>query len=396
MALDLYSPTPASNSNPAEIVASIEHLLAKILSLLPLRSLLRFKSVSKHWLSLITNPIFTHLRNPNPNPPVALFLPIAKRQSFDFEFIPFRAEQSINPPFTRLDFTEDPSGIKIIQSCNGLLLCCSISEPNRRFYVCNPTAKAFRELPKPGIKVSNSICGMSLAFNPVESRYYNVVCVWSLGVEDRTNNAQFTIGVYSSRTDSWRLRGEGFTALVNFERGVFWNGAINWMGVGNGESLYFDVERHVFDKMPMLPLPYGWNSRSNYYFDESCDHLHFVEMRCPTIDFNVYEMKRDYSEWFVKYKVDLRPVVAANRDMILGRINPIGWYTFVFSVLAVVRGEREEDSFLVLQTPSRSIRYNLVCKTFENLHEFEGNMVNGSLKYPSINGFQYIESLCCV
>ncbi|KAL0382273.1 UNVERIFIED_CONTAM: F-box protein [Sesamum calycinum] len=148
--------------------------------------------------------------------------------------------------------------------------------------------------------------------------------------------------------------------------------------------------------MPMPPIPDGWDWRSNYYFGESCDHLHYIEIYGPQIQFNVYEMKRDYSAWFVKYQVDLSPVVAANPRMIRDNFEPTDWYYYALSVFGLVRGEQEEDSFLILQIPGKAIRYNIVWKTFEIVHEFEEAEVDDSLRFPGVHGFQYIESLCCV
>ncbi|CAA0842343.1 F-box protein [Striga hermonthica] len=149
--------------------------------------------------------------------------------------------------------------------------------------------------------------------------------------------------------------------------------------------------------MPALPRRYIGAYLSDCLLIQSCGSLHFVESASVVTRFDVYEMRSDYSEWFVKYRVNLSPVVAANREMVFGYVNPVGWFDLVFSVLGIVRGEREEDSFLVLQTPAKIIRYNLICGTFENLYEFEEDVVvEGSLRYPCVGGFEYIESLCCV
>lgn len=42
------------------------------------------------------------------------------------------------------------------------------------------------------------------------------------------------------------------------------------------------------------------------YFWESREHLHLVEINGPcTTKFDIYVMERDFSAWFVKYRVDL-------------------------------------------------------------------------------------------
>ncbi|KAK6117848.1 hypothetical protein DH2020_048411 [Rehmannia glutinosa] len=302
--------------------------------------------------------------------------------------------KSKNPPFRKLD----PSGIGIVQSCNGLLLCSNFRARlhNRKYYVYNPTTNKFSTLPKIDEGGGNSvrIHGMSLAFDPAKSPHYKVVCVRQLGLDSGEYEYQFE--VYSSETGPWRKCGEPFTTQVNFENGVYWNGAIHWVNNGIGDSLYFNTDDQNLRIMPMPPIPDGWDWRSNYYFGESCDHLHYIEIIGPQIQFNVYEMRRDYSEWFIKYKVDLMPVVAMYPGMIRNNFDPTDWYYYAFSIFSLVRGEKDEDSFLVLQIPGKAIRYNLVYQTFEMIHEFAGAEVEGSLRFPSTNGFQYIESLCCV
>ncbi|WMV31100.1 hypothetical protein MTR67_024485, partial [Solanum verrucosum] len=74
----------------------------------------------------------------------------------------------------------------------------------------------------------------------------------------------------------------------------------------------------------------------------------------------VYEMRRDDSEWFVKYKVDFeRP------DHELTYCN--------FTILSLVRGKREEDAFLVLAVVNddKVMKYNLINKTFEKFCDYD-------------------------
>ncbi|KAG8390235.1 hypothetical protein BUALT_Bualt01G0062700 [Buddleja alternifolia] len=108
------------SKSSAEIVASLDDLLTEILLRLPLKSLIRSKLVSKHWQSLITGPGFCILRNPNPNPALGLFVPNTNfRVNPWYEYVPFSDDESNNPPFTKLKFTKDRAGIKILQLVTG-------------------------------------------------------------------------------------------------------------------------------------------------------------------------------------------------------------------------------------------------------------------------------------
>ncbi|KAK6121901.1 hypothetical protein DH2020_044356 [Rehmannia glutinosa] len=151
-------------------------------------------------------------------------------------------------PMKTLTRKLDPSGIGIVQSCNGLLLCSNFRARvhNRRYYVYNPTTNKFSTLPKidEGGGISVRIHGMSLAFDPAKSPHYKVVCVRQLGLDSGQYEYQFE--VYSSETGPWRKCGEPFTTEVNFENGVYWNGAIHWVNNGIGDSLYFNTMIKIF------------------------------------------------------------------------------------------------------------------------------------------------------
>ncbi|KAL8506350.1 hypothetical protein ACS0TY_017287 [Phlomoides rotata] len=193
----------------AEIVASIDDLLSAILVRLPLKSLVCCKLVSKHWHFLITNPSLSLLPNPSPNPGVGLFLHHSLCRislQHKFEYFSFATNKHFSP-YPELNFTIDPAGIAIVQSTNGLLLCCSHLNmvSYMRCYIYNPTTKKFLQLPILDIKFPR-IKGMSLAFDPTKSPHYKVVCVY-FGL----NNA-FEFVVYSSKTRSWRKCAEPFTA----------------------------------------------------------------------------------------------------------------------------------------------------------------------------------------
>ncbi|KAK6117839.1 hypothetical protein DH2020_048421 [Rehmannia glutinosa] len=383
----------------AQIVASIDDLLKEILLRLPIKSLIRFKLVSKEWHSLITNPRFCRLRNPNPNPAAGLFLHcLSYRARPWIEYVPFSGIKSGNPPLRKLKFFKDPKGIRIVHSCNGLLLCSSFQarDNNRTYYVHNPTTNKFSALPKPAVGggISAKIDGMSLAFDPTKSPYYKVVCVRRLGLHMVGGNL-YQFEVYSSETGSWIKCGEPFTTQVNFEDGIYWNGAIHWTNNGTGrDSLYFNIDNQMLGVMPIPPI--GWDCINNYYFGESFDHLHYIKIVGPELHFDVYEMRRDYSEWFIKYNVDLSPVVSAYPEIIRNYIRPTSSCYYACSIFSLVRGEKEEDSFLVLQIPGIAIRYNLVYRTFETICEFAGVVAPGGLRFRGTDGFQYIESLSCV
>ncbi|THG11016.1 hypothetical protein TEA_028832 [Camellia sinensis var. sinensis] len=364
--------TAKRNPNPSssETVANNDDLLNQILLYLPIRSLLRFKSVSKHWLSLITNPHFLHLRTTHPNPrPSGLFLYRYSHQIHpDFDFLSLlNYESPSKPPFKALTFVHDPSDLRILQSCNGLLLCRGL-----HLYIYNPTTSQFATLPQPPRRVLTPLrCfttfyAYNLAFDPSKSPHYKVVSVnFSCGLPDH-----YELEIYSSETGLWSPSGDPFTGDVSFNLGVFWNGALHWISTSGGDSLYFNVDKERLETMPMPPIPDGWEERRLRYFRESRDHLHLIEIYGPhTTQFNVYEMERDYCGWFVKYRVDIDAIPNAFPEMIHSSLDPSDLYYYQFVILDLIREENDEESFLVLHIPGKVIRYNFRDKSFRELFD---------------------------
>ena len=105
-------------SEAAEAVANIEELLTQILESVPLQSLTRFKCVSKHWQSLISN--LRTLKYPK----ISSFVS-SKTEAGSFKSIPIDHREipsGWNPFKTFNDSFTDGSWLKIIQSCNGSML----------------------------------------------------------------------------------------------------------------------------------------------------------------------------------------------------------------------------------------------------------------------------------
>ncbi|KAL3521386.1 hypothetical protein ACH5RR_019535 [Cinchona calisaya] len=402
MKIRIKNTKTAEQETSAQIVASIDELLEDILLRLPVRSLIRFKIVSKHWLSLISNPQFAILhkdRNPKIlHPALGLFLPCSRsRINTKFQYINFDVHNPISPPFSTLKFAKIQSAesIKILQSCNGLLLCSSFraQRPRLNYHVFNPTTKQLTTIPKPYRVI---IHGMSLAFDPAaKSRAYKVVCVRSSGLV----SSSYQIEIYSSDTAGpWRVSGQPFTAKHDFKNGICWNGAVHWLSHwGRDKSLYFNLDEERLGEVPPTPNNAELEAFMTY-FGESCGHLHLIQMYgCPNIEFTVFEMMRDCSGWFVKNVVDLSAVTSAFPGMIRTELSPYDDDSCVYSVLSIIRGEKEEDAFLVLHIPGKAIRYNLVSQTFEKLCDFEGaDEEEGYLRFEGVGAYQYIESLCGV
>ncbi|GMN41041.1 hypothetical protein TIFTF001_010269 [Ficus carica] len=365
--------TPPSRS--AETIAHNDDLLIEILLRLPIKSLLKFKSVCKHWLSLISDPNFSLRRNSIPVPVSGIFFSRSSRnvaRISEFDFVNLNLTDSSKSPFRSLPFADDShSGAGIGQSCNGLLLCYSIRVLKQRdIFVFNPTTKQCTKLPsisqfRDG--ALQQVSGLSLAFDPSNSPHYKVVCVWNSYSESN----QHRIEIYSSETRQWKLCGSSFSVDnpdLQFDGGVYWNGSVHWIS-NSSNSLYLKVEEERISPMPMPPIPEGndWDHvRMFRYFGESRGHLHLIDhlFDLHTPRFDVLEMEMDYSGWFVKFRVDLSEIPSSFPQIVRRKLfHQMREHDYVFSVLCVVRGEVDEESYLVIQIPGKFIRSFYGCKS---------------------------------
>ncbi|XP_076906696.1 F-box protein At5g07610-like [Bidens hawaiensis] len=250
-------------TQPESLVLSNDDLLTEILIRLPVTSILRFKSVSKHWRWLLTHTHFTHRFDNNISKSHGLFF----SGYISTLYVLFDVENRSTPPFRSLDIYINRPQVNIVQSCNGLLLCCSDRGPQGgkgalKYYVFNPTTKQLTIIPPVigGYRASKTICLAALAFhqNQTGCVHYKVVCIRSF--EPRGNT--FQIQIYSSETRKWKICTE--------------------------------------TRLQTLPLPEGLMSSEiiTMYLGESRGHLHFIayENREENgLHFNVFEMLSDQS-----------------------------------------------------------------------------------------------------
>ncbi|KAK9291741.1 hypothetical protein L1049_019690 [Liquidambar formosana] len=222
------------------------------------------------------------------------------------------------------------------------------------YYVYNPTTRKYTTFPNLHDSASSVVLGVNLAFDPSKSPHCKVVCVWVL-----TNGLIIRSWIWISRLRFIRLGRVFGGSLGGFSqlkasiliKGIFWNGAIHW--ISRRIALCFDVDLEQLREMPMPPMPDGLFEGTIRYFGESRGNLHLVGI-CDlrTLRFNIYE---------------------------------------IFAILCLIRGETDEESFLVLHMSGKAIRYNLIDKTYNKICDVEGSL---GFTYP--NAYQYIESFSSV
>ncbi|GJU15744.1 hypothetical protein Tco_1143710 [Tanacetum coccineum] len=138
-----------------------------------------------------------------------------------------------------LGSTEEADNVKILQSCNGLLLCGGSGLPVF-YYVYNPSTNQYKKLPYPDCSLDNSpyysSARLRIAFDPTKSLHYKLV-------DARRIFYDIDIQIYSSETGKWSLCSDRFN-YFSFDH-----------------LIIYRVHTNYF----MTPLPEGWSIWSNVW-----------------------------------------------------------------------------------------------------------------------------------
>lgn len=358
----------ASETSPAgnTIGCSLD-LLAEILIHLPAKSLIRFKCVSKNWLSLISDPQFAgnHSRQ-NPRPSISGFY-LYSRSQLKFVYL-YGARNLPSLAFVNV-LGRGP--IKIADSCNGLLLSEQVDfEGNdfvAQYVVFNVCTQKYRIVPKFSGNLSTRWINHRafLAFDPSKSPHYKVVLV------GHVPPPLYEIRVFSSQSGCWK---HVFTQHECHGRGVYWNGAIYWV---RHENFYlkFDLDVEEMIAIPNPRTPMLLIQDKIRYLGE-CGGRLFL-MQCCSLGFRILELLG--SSWCERYQVHFGPIIVAFPEIKT---------TFEFDVLSLLcdgNGEKKEDFTLVLAISGRIISYNLHRKTFDVL----SGLPRGEFIDRGKNGYAY-------
>ncbi|CAN6294567.1 unnamed protein product [Urochloa humidicola] len=232
-----------------------DELLIEILCRLPVRSMCRFKCVSRSWRKLISDPIN---RKKLPHTLAGFF-----HRSWNGERFPSSAHHFTNvtgkgapfifPSFSFLPVPSDD--VVLLDSCNGLLLCrCFEHGPHEgdgfppfHYAVCNPATEKCVMLPD-GSWASGEARTARLGFDPAVSSHFHVV-------EYVVDECECVTGVkiYSSKTKSWSLKESEWgddVMLYDRARSVFLKGFMHMLTYAVG-IVVVDMEGKTWRTIPV-------------------------------------------------------------------------------------------------------------------------------------------------
>ncbi|XP_059452369.1 F-box/kelch-repeat protein At3g06240-like [Corylus avellana] len=332
-----------SNYLPNEVII-------EILSRLPVKSLIRFRCVSKTWCSLISSPHFiaTHLNRAlsNPHPPYLLLHlysnNIAKESftlhSFDDPFprnhftkhldytspaphiLPLSLDQEVKEKgcffahpsdFIELHCLQFPNNsFYVIGSSNGLLcLAEAVDDSYCRnfglFVIWNPSIQKAISLPESNIislpdsiefdMYRNSIQCLGFGYDPKTDDYKLVRLVY------RFDTVPPLVEIYKLRTRAWRsLKAPGPPyAIITWFISVFLNGALHWpaytpahQGTFHNLIVSFDMEDETFCEVAMPKSLQG--------VEDLTVAVAVVDGLLALVPCNKYGMAKIHSVWVMK------------------------------------------------------------------------------------------------
>ncbi|XP_076906693.1 F-box protein At5g07610-like [Bidens hawaiensis] len=366
--------------NPStQIVISNDDLLTEILIRLPLVSLHVFKSISKRWCTLITNPSFTYRRTQNPSLDPASGLFIRRRYVSEYDVVPLDTRIPVPLP---TPFTLDSNKVEILQSCNGLILCHNIKLD--KFIVCNPSMKQFKTIPQsPYEKPDRHPGGSRIAFDPSKSTHYKIVCAGLI-----FNFRYFgQIQIYSSKTCEWsvtchQLEQYDHRYTRGFNHGVYWNDAIHWLDTENSNwhSMLDITERSLKTRPQTLANNCHAYDDKKLFDSRGCLLLLCSQKYLQQL--HIYEMSGWRSGWSLKYNVNLKELLMPFPN------------TYYSRVQSIVIGDKDVDSFLVMEMCGKIVRYNIGLKnallaTLLKIYELDSVI-------DSSDSFQFIASVAAL
>ncbi|XP_040997686.1 F-box/kelch-repeat protein At3g06240-like isoform X2 [Juglans microcarpa x Juglans regia] len=259
-----------------------EDVVTEILSTLPVKSLMRFKSVSKAWYALIRNPHFiakhdnfaisdhnrNHCRRVILERYRAIDTPRFSMHSNDT--LEFSGDIHLIPQL----FSEDINPVLFIGSCNGIVCVVGISserfhfgpDPDRAWEIglWNPATRESKRLPfvprppdfvpfPPDFRVPSYKFGFGIDLNTNDFKVVKITCFYS--------PRHYQVEVYNLTTDSWRvidasLNLAHFICRSNFPS--YLNGFCYWLifprrcDREHNLLLSFDMSNEMFREI-MLP-----------------------------------------------------------------------------------------------------------------------------------------------
>lgn len=238
-----------------------DDLIREILVRVPVKSLLRFQSVCKTWLSLIKDPAFvrSQLRHATETDQT-LIISRYKKPDEENRFLLFHIDSreigvDLKYPYSRDVFKYLPFST-LVGSANGIV-CVAVDFINFKvgIYLWNPATRQAKVIPT-FRDVHNEALGFG--YDVIDDDYKIVRVVMPPSFSE----------VYSVKRNAWRKVPDPFDTPLGGDFDVCVNGFL--CGIGDFGMMAFDLNKEVLNcgiKLPVISIDNGNDNENDYYDD---------------------------------------------------------------------------------------------------------------------------------
>ncbi|KAL4191249.1 hypothetical protein AMTRI_Chr07g79660 [Amborella trichopoda] len=233
-----------------------QELILKILEELPLKSICKFRTVSKSWNQLLSSPSFI---------PSSLSFPktfflfenssLSSPKTF-LNFFPFKRNCEEDRLFYAADIEYNKASIckettfqhrSIGISCcsNGLL--CFLSQPEKTIFIGNPlTQKEFVSIPTPNTQVDDYT--MAFSFDPISRNIIIIAFEWNL-----VDHKKHSLWIYDSAIQNWRSLDVGLPIYDRSSSHPFCTShciiGTTWYALCHQSVVCYDMKKKAWEKI---------------------------------------------------------------------------------------------------------------------------------------------------
>ncbi|KAM5576791.1 F-box protein CPR1-like [Rosa sericea] len=234
-----------------------EEIIVNILTWLPLKSLIRFTSVSKRLHSIIlSDPKFGQSQFKAARQQKTLNRRLlVSTDAPQLESMHLGDTPSFGEPSSVRKLSFPPGGyVKLLGSCNGLVF---VAVDKEFFYIWNPSIGFFTQLPDPGFPLyENVLAYYGVAYLSATDDYKVLVATFGFG------GTKLEVEIFSVRAHLWE-RIESLSDVDLRSQGTFSNNALHWLNHHNEhEMVSFDLAEEVLRRMPLPNFDHDGKSLS--------------------------------------------------------------------------------------------------------------------------------------
>ncbi|XP_059310867.1 F-box/kelch-repeat protein At3g23880-like [Lycium ferocissimum] len=229
-----------------------EEIIMEILSKLPVRSILRFKCVSKYWETLMSDPYFKmmHLNHAKNSQKLVISQCCPEGNIFSMYCLPLSSVQPVEN-VQKLDFPliSTPYRCAIQGSCDGLVIICvndNIDVERNIRLLWNPSTGESVLLPPPVFSMTGG-CRLGFGYDSTSGDYKILKIYPQIDIPGE---------ILALKSSSWRTVDKHHGGICNVISGThslpFVNEAFHWIGVsGNYSVVSFSISNEVYGEIPL-------------------------------------------------------------------------------------------------------------------------------------------------